>query len=244
MDLRVLYGQPAVPERGLVEGPFRYGERMRNVYIPVLHKRLILHTGVRQALTESDLVVVQQGNTLLLNYALIALRGVMGFRLAFWGHGKNFQTSPGRLAEKWKRIYSRFADHWFAYNDLSKRVVTGFGFPEDKITSVGNTIDIDAAVAESDSIGESELSALRNELGIQIDAPVGICCSRLYEAKGLPFLFRSMEKVRAEIPEFHLIVVGDGPFREVVAAYAGRNPSWVHWVGPAYGRRKALYFKV
>jgi glycosyltransferase involved in cell wall biosynthesis len=46
--------------------------------------------------------------------------------------------------------------------------------------------------------------------------------------------------VRRRVPDFHWLVIGDGPDRKMVEAMAQEHP-WVHWVGPKRDREKALY---
>jgi hypothetical protein len=48
---------------------------------------------------------------------------------------------PERTVGGFATIETRQVDHWFAYTDLSRRIVEGFGHPAEKITDVNNAID-------------------------------------------------------------------------------------------------------
>ena len=72
----------------------------------------------------ADLVIVEQASKLLVNYVLLAMSGLGMTRLAFWGHGRNFQVNEASpVGEAIKRAMSRRVDWLFAYNDTSAREV-------------------------------------------------------------------------------------------------------------------------
>ena len=57
-----------------------------------------------QELGYSDLIVLIQENRLLSNYPLMIRRWRRGQRLAYWGHGLNFQSkAPNGISERLKR---------------------------------------------------------------------------------------------------------------------------------------------
>src|SRR5580692_7800216 len=57
-------------------------------------------------LRDVDLVIVEQANKLLLNLVLIARRSSSKRRVAFWGHGRDFQGSwqGVRIRDRWKQL--------------------------------------------------------------------------------------------------------------------------------------------
>ena len=56
-------------------------------------------------------------------------------------------------------------------------------------------------------------AAVRDRLGLR-DRPVVVCVSRMVPRKGQDTLIQAWPKVRAEVPEAILILVGDGPYRQ------------------------------
>lgn len=47
--------------------------------------------------------------------------------------------------------------------------------------------------------------------------------------------------IRARIPDFEMIFVGDGPLQGMIEEAARRHP-WIHYVGPRFGADRLPYF--
>ena len=185
----------------------------------------------------ADLVVVTQENGLLINHLM--LLWPCKFKLAFWGHGANFQsTNPDGLSERYKRWTSKYVDWWFAYTQISADIVTAAGFPADRVTITNNTMDTLALLQQSESISVKDIMALRDKFGFGSD-PVAVFVGSLYPAKRLDFLFRAAKVIRRKISGLQLLLVGDGPESEKVRAWCSEHP-WAHWVGAQMGQDKAL----
>lgn len=185
-----------------------------------------------------DLVVVQQETKYAVNPVLQALAAFGGAPVAYWGHGRNFQAPPGRSHVK--NFLSTRVHWWFAYNDLCARIVTDLGYPSERITSVGNAIDTTSLQERRRSVTDGELSALAARFGVK-SGNVAVYTGGLYPLKRLGFLLEAAERIRAEIPDFELIVIGDGPDRPVVSEAAARH-AWIHDVGPKNDHDKVPYW--
>jgi L-malate glycosyltransferase len=243
IDLSLVYGCPRDNETD------PYGDVDFGIQVPTRYvwqrKRFLVWLSALKYAMKADLVIVQASSTNLINYILIPLRKIAGFRLAFWGHGKNFQAiNENSLKEQFKRIYSRCADHWFAYTELSVKAVTDLGFPKERITSVCNAIDTKEDIRFLESISSHEIRRLRGSLAIEDGAPVGIFCSRLYKDKNIGFLLDCVKEIRRRVQSFHFLLLGDGAESAAVRAFADANPAWFHWIGAKYGREKALFFSI
>jgi glycosyltransferase involved in cell wall biosynthesis len=189
----------------------------------------------------SDLVIVEQANRLIINPILLALRKIFGFKLAFWGHGKNYQsTTPRGLLERYKRAYSNHADWWFAYTDLSAEILRETGFPPEKITIVQNAVETNILKAAFAAVTPMQLNALKKGLGLQSDR-VCLYCGSMYPDKKLDFLLEACVAIRTEIPDFEMIFVGPGPDQYMVESAARQYP-WIHYVGPKFGVERVPYF--
>ena len=70
--------------------------------------------------------------------------------------------------------------------------------------------------------------------------PVGIYLGSLYADKRLGFLLDAALGIRKSIPDFSLVIIGEGPEHERVKAFCDRH-DWAHQVGARRGREKALY---
>jgi glycosyltransferase involved in cell wall biosynthesis len=189
----------------------------------------------------ADLVVVQQELKYVLNPVLLGWRRVGGPRVGFWGHGCNFQASGEGGFRRFVRAgLARLPDWWFAYTEGSARVVSSYGYPSDKLTVVRNTIDVKGLQALARGISLDEVWQVRCRYGI-FSPHVGLFCGGLYGHKRLDFLLEAALEVRRRVPDFELVVVGDGPGRERVLQ-ATASFSWIHWVGAFQDRRSSLPF--
>ena len=214
------------------------------VSVPLLEMNLLGHRLVYQCAYKlcrsADLVLLQQQNNLLLNYQVQIKRRLSSQRIAFIGHGRNFQsTNPGGINERFKRMWSRRADWWFAYTERCARTVEDFGFPSERITVFNNAVDVHGMKAARASITDQEVAELREWL-FGGSRNVGLSVGGLYPEKRIGFLLEAAEWVRDQVPDFNLVVAGGGPDSGKVKAAASRSP-WVHFLGPKFGREKALY---
>jgi glycosyltransferase involved in cell wall biosynthesis len=188
-----------------------------------------------------DLVVVQQETKYAANPVLQALATFGGPPVAYWGHGKNFQAADRRgIGFRVKSGLSKRVHWWFAYNDLSAAVVRDLGYPSDRITSVGNAIDTRALIERRAALLDQELEGMRSTLGLR-SSQVAVYTGGLYSNKRLEFLIEAVERIREQVTDFELIVIGDGPDRRIVTVAAARN-HWIHDIGPKNDQQKVPYW--
>jgi glycosyltransferase involved in cell wall biosynthesis len=194
-------------------------------------------------LKDVDLVIVEQASKLLINYVLLLQYWLKVRKLAFWGHGKNFQEkSANRLGEWIKRRVSTRIHWWFAYNEMSALVVREMGFPPERITSVQNAIDTRALTQALENLTLKEIEKTRTDLNLH-SANVGIYAGGLYPEKRLSFLLESLHLIRRQIPDFEMIFIGGGVDAPMVEQAAAQY-SWIHYVGPKFDREKVPYFAI
>ena len=190
---------------------------------------------------DHDLVIVMQENKYLINYVLQGLRWFGGPKLAFYGHGRNLQNDATALRERFKRLWMKHVDWWFAYTGLSQGLVADAGYPADRITNVENAYDTRALSDELSSVTVDELDAFRQRIGIA-SGNVGIYMGALYKEKRIDFLIECAKRVRAAVPDFELLIVGGGPEAHLAKDAAARHV-WIHAPGPLFGRDKAIALK-
>jgi L-malate glycosyltransferase len=214
------------PEYGLkVHGYWLWPEGL--VYQPLLRSAL-----------RSDVVIVEQRNRLLLNHLLLPLCRSGVQRVAFWGQGRNYLPEQIRFSEWFRRKMLNWVYWWFAYTEGNARYLEAQGVPVSKITVLSNSLDTQEISDRVRSLKAQDREVLRGHLGIPVLAPVGIFCGALDKAKGLRFLIESSRIIKAQMPAFHLIIVGGGPEQDAVLRFT-EGLDWVHWVGPQFGKRKA-----
>ena len=89
------------------------------------------------------------------------------------------------------------------------------GAPAERVHYIGNFVEpIPAPPA-------AELDALRESLGIPLDAFVIACAARFHENKGLPDLLDAFAELRERHAECRLILVGDGPLADALRGRIG-----------------------
>jgi len=178
-----------------------------------------------------DLVIIQQETKYAVNPLLQAWSVFGGPKVAYWGHGKNFQKAEENgLGGFVKNFLSKRVDWWFAYNDLSAKVVANLGYTRERITSVGNAVDTAGMRKRLAELDPSEVSALRESHDIRSEN-VAVYTGGLYPNKRIGFLLDAAAKIREAIPDFELIVIGGGPEREKVTE-AAQQQTWIHDIGP------------
>lgn len=223
IDLPAAYGR-------CVPGHWWFGNRV--LYQPILSE-----------VARSRLVILEQANKYLMSYPVLALGRLGVKKVAYWGHGHNMQANAPSFTERWKRALLSQVDWWFAYTQSGADYVASQGFDRRRITNVRNSVDTAAFSALVESVTPAEVQRQRARLDLAAGSRMAIFCGSLYEEKCLPFLIESADRVRREIKNFHLTLIGSGPMREAVEREA-RARDWLHFLGPLFGREKAEIFKI
>lgn len=190
----------------------------------------------------SDLVIVGEGGRQLLNYWLLSQqrRGRLG--VAFWGHGGNLNAHrASKYGERAKQRMFRLPHWWFAYTEGSKRRIADLGYPLERITVTQNAIFAESLREEIEQLECEDEACLRAELSLGT-GPIGLFLGSLYEGKRLDYLIQAADAIVRSIPEFRLVIGGEGPASQEVRSAASARP-YVHVVGRLDGRRKALHLK-
>lgn len=188
----------------------------------------------------SELVILNHENALLANHLALFKRPAP--KLAFWGHGANLQGKRESLRERYKRWSTRKVDWYFAYTRLSVDLVVDAGLPDSRVTQLNNCIDLQSLKDDLEEISDSSLLDLRGRFGLG-PGPVGLFLGSLYENKRIDFLLEAAIRLRANIPDFQLLILGDGQERIKVNEFAAKY-SWIRHAGARRGKDKASALKI
>jgi len=208
----------------------------------MLSDRLLYQPLLREV-SSCDLVIAEQANKYLLNYLLILLSSFRFKRVAFWGLGENWGRDRSAVSEWLRRQIINKVDWWFAYARSTREYLISNGMPPEKITVVQNAVDTDEFSKMVFGIRNDELSCARRQFGIGEKDPIGLFCGALLPDKGIGFLLKAAARIKLQIPKFHLFIIGGGAERNMLDA-AAQESSWLHLVGPKFGREKALFFRM
>lgn len=244
IDLHLVHGQASRRESAKKdEGTLPWAHKVQNRFRE-LGARDLVWQPFPVDLRDADLVVVMQENRILSNYPLLLSRLWSPRKVAYWGHGVNFQSdAPSGLREKWKQMMLTRVDWWFAYTEMTAEIVRRAGYPAERITCLDNAIDNEAFERDLASVGDAELQAMREEIDAPAGAPVGLFCGSLYQDKRLDYMIEAADHIHRALPAFRLVVIGDGPSADEICAAASTRP-WLKWQGVRKGMEKAAWFKL
>lgn len=191
----------------------------------------------------ASLVVVQQEIKYLVNPLLQLRARLFGGKVAYWGHGRNFQKLDDRgVATLIRKFLSTKVFWWFAYNDLCVKVVRDMGFPAKRITSVGNAVDTESLQEKRRQIDEARIAEIRAQLGTESEN-IAIYVGGLYSKKRIPFLIEACQAIRSKISDFELLVIGDGPDVGLVREASVDHP-WIRYLGPMDAESAVPFWRI
>lgn len=243
IELDLYYGMFAPWEREKKDfGIISWGVQIENKVWKIFGREVYWQP-VPKEILQADLIIVEQANRLLLNYLLLLMRPFARYRLALWGHGKNYQASKkDNIFEKFKRFWSTRADWWFVYTKGGANYLQSLGVSQKNISTVYNTIDAAGLMNKYRSINDSDKLKVKQELGIG-NGPVGIYCGGLMPIKKIKDLMLCCVSIRESVPAFEMIVIGAGSDAHIVQEYAEKY-EWLHYIGSKHGDDKVKYFAV
>lgn len=188
-------------------------------------------------LSSFDLIIIQQENKLLLNYVIFILSVLKIKKVAFFGHGKNFQSrNPDGLGERFKRFWATKVDWWFGYTEETRRHVEALGFKSENITVFNNAVDTGRVRDQIRNISFERLKERRLELNIDSDN-IGVFVGSLYPDRRVEFLVEAADIVRSIMPDFTLILAGGGSDLKLIDKLAASRP-WIKVLGPRFDADK------
>lgn len=243
IDLYLVYGQASSKEmKRNDEGSIEWANKVKNFYLTIGGVDLLWQTIPSDA-KSADLVVLMQENRILSNYFFLIFKGFLKGKVAYWGHGANFQSdSPNGVRERWKKYWINKVDWWFGYTEITKGLLINAGFPVQQVTVLNNAVDTKGFYSLCKAIDKSDIDNARKLMGISDFAKVGIFCGSLYKDKKIDLMLESAEVIR-ESCDFHLIILGSGPEFNHVLQFAQDKP-WVHLLGVQTGYNKALNYRL
>lgn len=195
----------------------------------VLGRRLVWRD-VRDLYSNSDLVVVEQARRNIDVYREILRRRT---KIAFWGHGRDFTHSPGRLSSAIQMSLTRQASWFFGYTLDSVAHVVSAGYPESRTTVLWNTTDTAALRRDLAEVAAADRSRFRAGYD-----HVALFVGGLDESKRLDVLIDACDRIASEVESFRLVVAGAGVDAGFIAESAKSRP-WLHATGPLAGRQLA-----
>lgn len=241
IELEVIYGKDSyINALKKDEVEIEWAKYISNKVFKIGKTELIWQPCLKD-IKDKDLVIVDNANRFLINYYLIFVRKYSKYKFAFWGHGRNLQDKVNSWPNKFKYLFLNKCDWWFAYTNLSKKILLSKKYPLNRITVVQNAIDTLSIRKFYAEINESEILDIQKELGIK-DSLTAIYCGAMYPEKNFDFILETCYRVKLEIPNFHMIFMGSGIEANKVIE-ASKSNDWIHYVGSKFGNDRVKYFK-
>jgi glycosyltransferase involved in cell wall biosynthesis len=202
-----------------------------------------LYQHVWREIWRADLVIVGPEIKFVINPALLLFSALRLKKVAFWGLGPNMHPDRFELSERIKESLVGRVDWWFVYTPSVKEYVQRHGVPAARITNVQNATDTLKLRSEMGSIENEEAAMAKERLTGIKDSKIGIYCGLIGDIKAIPLLVEAARRAKERCPEFHLVLVGEGPDRQWLEE-AVRYEPWIHYLGSKYGRESALLYKI
>jgi glycosyltransferase involved in cell wall biosynthesis len=244
INLRLVVGTPRQGEESIdVLDQMSFGERLPTIYF---YRKVCWIRNLYSKTKTADMVIFVQENAALYTYPLLLARllGRRQPRLAFWGHGANLgRRKSNFLSDLWRRFWLRRVDWWFAYTSKTSAILAEAAFPASKVTVVNNSTDTTMLREAVEKVDPKTVFSSIFGCRWTADKRVGVFCGRLIESKMVEFLLDSISKIHHRMPEFFMVIVGDGPLRECVQDFCEAN-DWCRWVGASWGSELAEFLAV
>jgi len=218
-----------------------WGKFIQNKVFRIGEKELIWQPCLKD-LKNADMVIVEQANKLLINYYLMFARRWMNLKFCYLGHGRNRQMKEDSIYNKFKYLFTKKCDWWFAYTQGVKDFIVDMGYPKNKITSVQNAIDTKELKDQYSQVNQTETEKIKKELSIDTNC-IGIYCGAMYTEKRIDFILEACYRIKKFIPEFNMLFIGSGEDLYKVEE-AANNHAWIHSLGSKFGIDRVKYFKI
>jgi L-malate glycosyltransferase len=242
IDLVVAYSPPNrihAARRDEADLPSSFGLKVKGHW---MFDRFV-YQHVWRDIWRADLVIVGPETKFVINPALLAFSALRLKRIAFWGLGPNMHPDRSEISERIKERLVDRVDWWFAYTASVKEYVQRRGVPADRITNVQNATDTLKLRSELSSIVEEEAVLAKQRLTGIADGKIGLYCGLIGRIKAISLLLEAARRAKQHCPEFHLVIVGEGPDRSWLEQTV-RDEPWIHYMGSKYGRESALLYKI
>lgn len=186
-----------------------------NIFSPTTYVQFYrFYKVVKPIIRRSDikLIFAQQEFKEKLFAALVGK--MMGLRVAWAEHGMFhpwIKSTP--LLYLYRLVANRFVSAIICPAQAVKAQLSSLGIASDKIAVIHNGVP---QVEVSSSV-----SSIRNEFGLTDEQVVVTTVTRLFYRKGVQDLVQAVAKLKQQLPNLRLLIVGDGRYRPNLEKLAG-----------------------
>ncbi len=234
VEIIVAAGDPTGGQTGRGDGVSLSGQRILTQKEFRLGKRRVTIRKVRLAVADADFVVLEQARRNFDAYYWLARRN-RKFPVALWGHGRDYTQHSGVVGELLRRWLTARADWFFAYTEGGGTAVASQGYPGERVTVVNNSVDTTDLVEGLRRLSDQAVIEFRRRHDLRNSTALFL--GGLDASKRLDFLLDSAAIVHENLPDFRLVIAGDGVERERITSFAANN-TWCVYLGQVHGPEK------
>lgn len=197
-------------------------------------RRYLIQSGlIRLALRRDISAIIYLGDVQFVStWVSAALARLTGKRVLFWTHGWVHAESPMR--SRIRGCFYALAEGLLLYGHRARLIGIQKGLHPEHLYVVYNSLDYQRQTRIRQRITPQCLRETRAGLFAGPDQPMLICTGRLIKARRLHLLLQALTLLRGEGHQPNLLLVGDGPEREALQAYADENELAVRFYGACY----------
>lgn len=126
----------------------------------------------------------------------------------WWGGTRHTEARRLRLKRRFRAFVARYVPRWISYGETSTEYLLDLGVPRHRILQVQNCVD------------ETLFQATATAACALEPKPVLLYVGQMIGRKGLSLMLEACARLQRKGHRFSLLLVGDGPEREVLARYA------------------------
>ncbi|MBY0307287.1 MAG: glycosyltransferase family 4 protein [Phycisphaerales bacterium] len=208
-----------------VDAPvWRHGRRWRAYVQPGL---------VRAGLSRRyDTLVIHSGVWWPTTWLCAIAGRLTGKRVVSWGHG--WTRREGGVRGLVRRVYYRLYHAHMTYGHFGKVVFMETGWRPEGVHVIYNSLDYAAQKAARETVRPGELEELKRRVMGGVERPVAVCTTRLVPYRRLDQLIEAAAALGGGGRPVDVLLVGDGPEKERLAALAAERGVRCVFYGACY----------
>jgi len=154
-------------------------------------------------------------------------------KVFIWSHG--IYGNENEIKKAFRLLFLRQANVIFLYEERAKNLLLDYGFKEDSLEVVYNSLDFDLYEELYCKLSETNKNSVMNFFK-DTSLPTIIFIGRLTANKKIDLLIDAINKLNKQGIRFNLLIVGGGEklnfFRESYVNFSHRG--WLHFFGSCY----------
>lgn len=199
---------------------------------PVVVQSGLLRMALR---SDIDAVIILGAFHWPMNWIAAIAARMAGKPVYFWTHG---WTHPERGLRAWLRnTFYRIGQGLLLYGPRARLIGMAQGFDPRRLHVIYNSLDYESHLSLRKPLDRHKAAAMRLQWFGSNTIPVVACCSRLTRTRRLDLLLHAAAQLQAEGHPVAVLLIGDGPERELLEKQARDLKVPVHFYGACYDER-------